>query len=88
MNVAIWMLSGALVGWLGYSVLGFNQARGKMVSIVIGAIGGFVGGNLVAPMFITSSPPSEFSFPALVFAAAFAAAFLAIGNLMYTRWGV
>jgi uncharacterized membrane protein YeaQ/YmgE (transglycosylase-associated protein family) len=88
MNIAVWMLSGALVGWLGYSVLGFNQARGKMVSMVIGAIGGVVGGNLVAPMFITSSPPSEFSFPALVFAAAIAAAFLAVGNLMHNRWGV
>ena len=39
MNIAVWMLSGAIVGWLGYSVLGFNEARGKMVSIVIGAIG-------------------------------------------------
>src|SRR3954451_13665375 len=36
MNIATWMLSGALVGWLGYSVLGFNQARGKMVSLIIG----------------------------------------------------
>jgi uncharacterized membrane protein YeaQ/YmgE (transglycosylase-associated protein family) len=88
MNIAIWMLSGALVGWLGYSVLGFNEARGKMVSIVIGAIGGMVGGNLVAPMFITSSAPNEFSFPALVFAAAIAAAVIAIGNLMHNRWGV
>jgi uncharacterized membrane protein YeaQ/YmgE (transglycosylase-associated protein family) len=88
MNIAIWMLSGAIVGWFGYSVLGFNEARGKMVSMVIGAIGGIVGGNLVAPMFIASLPPGDFSLPALIFAAAIAAAFIAIGNLMHNRWGV
>jgi uncharacterized membrane protein YeaQ/YmgE (transglycosylase-associated protein family) len=88
MNIAIWMLCGAIVGWVGYSVLGYNEARGKMVSIVIGAIGGVVGGNLVAPMFITSSAPGEFSLPALIFAAAIAATFVAVSNLVHNRWGV
>lgn len=88
MNITVWMLSGGIVGWLGYTVLGFNEARGKMVSIVIGAIGGVVGGNLVAPMFITSSAPGAFSLPALIFAAAFAVTFVAVGNLVHNRWGV
>ena len=88
MNIAVWMLSGAIVGWLGYSVLGFNEARGKMVSIVIGAIGGVVGGNLVAPLFTAVAAPGDFGFPALLFAAAIAAVFLAIGNLVHNRWGV
>jgi uncharacterized membrane protein YeaQ/YmgE (transglycosylase-associated protein family) len=88
MNIAIWILSGAIVGWLGYSVLGFNEARGKMVPIVIGAIGGIVGGNLVAPMFTAAPASGDFSFLAMIFAAAVAAAFLAIGNLLHNRWGV
>jgi uncharacterized membrane protein YeaQ/YmgE (transglycosylase-associated protein family) len=88
MNIAMWLLAGGIVGWLGYTVLGFNEARGKMVSIVLGAIGGVVGGNLVAPMFITAVAPGDLSLAALVFAAAVAAAFLAIGNLLYNRWGV
>jgi len=88
MNIAVWMLTGAIVGWLGYSILGFNEARGKMVSLVIGAIGGVVGGNLVAPMFGAAAAPGDFSFLALVFAAAIAAAFLAVGNLLHNRWGV
>jgi uncharacterized membrane protein YeaQ/YmgE (transglycosylase-associated protein family) len=88
MNIAVWMLSGAIVGWLGYSVLGFNEARGKMVSMVIGAIGGVVGGNVVAPMFAAAAVPGDFGFAALVFAAAVAAVFLAIGNLVHNRWGV
>ena len=45
MNIVIWMLSGAIVGRLGYSVAGLNDARAKRVSIVIGAFGGVVGAN-------------------------------------------
>jgi len=66
MNMALWMVSGALVGWLAYSVLGFNEARGKPVSAV----------------------SAHFSVPAVFFAIVMAAAFLAIGDLLYTRWGL
>jgi uncharacterized membrane protein YeaQ/YmgE (transglycosylase-associated protein family) len=88
MNIAIWMLAGAILGWVGYSFLGFNEARGKLVSIIIGAVGGFFGGQMVAPMFTAAAVPSDFSLSALFFAAAVAAAFLALGNLVHNRWGV
>jgi hypothetical protein len=60
-----------------------------MVSIVIGALGGFIGGKMIAPMFTAVAlAPGDFSAPALLYAAAVAAAFLAVGNLVYRRWGV
>jgi uncharacterized membrane protein YeaQ/YmgE (transglycosylase-associated protein family) len=88
MNIVIWMLAGAILGWLGYSVLSFNEERGRLVSIVIGAIGGIVGGKVVAPVFTTVAATGEFSMPALLIAATVAATFLAIGNLVHNRWGV
>ena len=50
MNLVIWILSGAIVGRLGYSVAGLNDTRAKRDSIVIGALGGMVGGSLVAQL--------------------------------------
>lgn len=88
MNVVMSMLAGGILGWVGYSFLGFNEARGRMVSIVIGALGGFFGGQMVAPMFTAAAAPGDFSLSAMLFAAAFAAAFLAAGNLAHSRWGV
>jgi uncharacterized membrane protein YeaQ/YmgE (transglycosylase-associated protein family) len=88
MNIVMWMLAGGILGWVGYSQLGFNEGRGKMVSILMGATGGFLGGKMVAPMFSAAAVPSDFSLSALFFAAAVAAAFLAVGNLVYNRWGV
>lgn len=89
MNIAMWMLAGSILGWLGYSFLAFNEKRGMAVSIVIGAMGGFIGGKMIAPMFTAAAAvPGDFSLPALFFAAAVAAAFLAVGNLVSSRWGV
>jgi uncharacterized membrane protein YeaQ/YmgE (transglycosylase-associated protein family) len=88
MNIAIWILAGGILGWVGYAFLGFNTARAKMVPILIGAAGGFFGGKVIAPMFTAVAVPVNFSMVALLFAAAVAAAFLAAGNFVYNRWGV
>lgn len=88
MNIATWLLAGVIIGWLAYSMLGFNPARGKPASMAIGAMGGVVGGSMVAPMFTAAAVPGNFSFSGLFFAAAIAAALLAIGDMLYGRWGV
>ena len=88
MNIALCMLAGGILGWLGYTYLGYNEKRGRIMSIVIGATGGFFGGKMLAPMFTAAAAPGDVSVGALFFAAAVAAAFLAIGNLVENRWGV
>jgi uncharacterized membrane protein YeaQ/YmgE (transglycosylase-associated protein family) len=88
MIIATWMLAGAIVGWLCYSVLGVNEARGKAVSIFIGAMGGVVGGSMIAPMLTAAAAPGALSLAGLLVAAAVAAALLAIGELLSYRWGV
>ena len=89
MNIVIWMLAGGILGWVGYAFLALNEERGMVVSVIIGTGGGLFGGKLIAPMFTAAAAvPEAFSLSALFFAAAVAAAFLAIGNLVGKRWGV
>lgn len=89
MNIVMWVLAGGILGWAGCAYWGFNQERGKIISMIIGAMGGFVGGKMIAPMFTAvAAVPDAFSISALFFAAAVAAAFLAVGNLVHSRWGV
>lgn len=89
MNIVVWMLAGAALGWIGISFLRFNEGRGTLVSMVIGTVGGLFGGKIMAPMFTAAAAvPDAFSASALIFAVALAAAFLAIGNLVYERYGV
>jgi uncharacterized membrane protein YeaQ/YmgE (transglycosylase-associated protein family) len=89
MNIAIWLLAGAFLGWAAYSYLNLNLERGVKISVAIGAAGGLIGGKVLAPMFLAPvAVPADFSTPALFIAAVAAAAFLFAGNLVYSRWGV
>ncbi len=67
----------------------FNRDRGMIVSIIIGAVGGFFGGSVLAPMFgAVTDTSNSFSLFSLFVALAAAAGCLAIGNLLSRRYGV
>jgi uncharacterized membrane protein YeaQ/YmgE (transglycosylase-associated protein family) len=90
MNIALWMLAGAALGWASHDFLRMNIERGRWASIAIGAAGGLLGGKFVAPMFaaaaLPGALPDAFSISAMLFAAAVAATFLVIGNLVSNRF--
>ena len=89
MNIVMWIVAGGILGWVGFAFVGFNEDRGMVVSVIIGSVGGLFGGKLIAPMFTAAATiPDAFSLSAVFFAAAVAAAFLAVGDLVDKRWGV
>jgi len=88
MNIVMWMLAGAILGWIGFSYMRFNEERGLLVSAIIGAVGGLIGGQLIAPMFTEAAVAGAFSTSGMVFAAIVAAGLLFAGNLVHDRWGV
>jgi uncharacterized membrane protein YeaQ/YmgE (transglycosylase-associated protein family) len=89
MNIAMWVLAGGVLGYMAYVHLKVNEERGLVISIIIGVVGGFLGGNVVAPMLgAVTDTPNDFSLFSLTIALASAAACLAIGNLASKRFGV
>ncbi len=90
MNIAVWVLAGAAIGWAAYALLKFNEYRGIAVSLVLGAAGGFLGGNVITPMLTSPAPAVAEGFDplGLLVAGIGAAALLALGNLVYKRFGV
>ena len=60
MNIVMWMLAGAILGWIGFTYLRFNEGRGMMISVIIGAVGGLVGGNMIAPLFTATYGAGSF----------------------------
>jgi len=89
MNIMIWLLAGGVAGSVGYSHMRLNEDRGMIVSTIIGVIGGFFGGNVLAPMLgAVADAANSFSLFSLVVALACAAGCLAIGNLLSRRYGI
>jgi len=89
MNIAMWVLAGGVIGWAGYTLLKVNEERGMVISIIIGMVGGFFGGNVLAPILgAVADAPNDFSLFSMTIAMASAAGCLAIGNLVSNRYGV
>lgn len=87
MEILVWILVGSLLGWVSYSRFSFNEERGRNVSMILGAVGALIGAKAIAPMFVTM-PIGGFSASGVFFAGAAALGALALGNLVYNRWGV
>lgn len=89
MNFAMWVLAGGVLGWIGFAYFKANSERGMVLSVIIGAVGGLLGGNVLAPMLgAVADAPNDFSMFSLLIAMASAAACLALGDLVSDRYGV
>ena len=51
MGLILWILIGALVGWLSSKVVGTDQDQGWIANIVLGIIGGVLGGAVSSFIF-------------------------------------
>ena len=86
MNFIIWLVAGAVVGWLATSLMG--QRDGLLTNIVVGIVGAFVAGYVLSPLFgISTINQSNFSLPALLISVGGAVILLAVLSLFRRRGG-
>ncbi len=46
MNIFVWLIFGALAGWIASMIMGKNNKMGAIANIIVGIIGAFLGGWL------------------------------------------
>jgi len=81
MNFILWIIVGAIIGWLASVLMRTNSRQGLLMDIVVGIIGAFVGGLLLSPLFgIATINQRDFSMPALLVSLAGAVILLAVVN--------
>lgn len=47
MNILLWVLFGALAGWIASMLTGTNQSQGAVGNIIVGIIGAVIGGFIM-----------------------------------------
>lgn len=47
MNILVWIVVGAIAGWLASLVMKTNRQQGLLEDIIIGIVGGFIGGVIL-----------------------------------------
>ena len=78
-NLILWLLFGALVGWLASIVMRTDAQQGALLNIVVGIIGAMIGGFLFGGSTLNDS---NFNLSALLVSFVGAVILLAIVNLV------
>ena len=83
-NFILWLLFGALVGWLASIVMRTDAQQGALLNIVVGIIGAMLGGFLFNLLGLsgTNINNSNFSLSSLIVSFIGAVILLAIVNLV------
>lgn len=77
MNIILWIIFGALAGWIASMIMGTNREQGAIANIVVGIIGAFLGGFIMQT--ITGDDQVDgFNLTSLIVAVAGAVVLLAI----------
>lgn len=67
LNLIIWVVAGALIGWAASIILQTNNRHGLVADILVGIVGAFLGGYFLSPLFnVDTINEGDFSIPALL----------------------
>jgi uncharacterized membrane protein YeaQ/YmgE (transglycosylase-associated protein family) len=82
MNIIIWLIVGAIVGYVAGTIMRTNSQQGLLLDIVVGIVGAFVAGYFLSPIFgVGTINQNNFSLPALLVSLGGAVILLAVVNL-------
>jgi len=81
-NFIVWIIVGAVIGWLASVIMKTNSRQGLIADIVVGIVGAFLAGIFLSPLFnIGTINEGDFSIPALLVSLGGAIILLAISKL-------
>jgi uncharacterized membrane protein YeaQ/YmgE (transglycosylase-associated protein family) len=83
MNLIIWLVVGGLIGWVASMLMRTDGQQGLILNVVVGIVGAFIGGWLLAPMFGAGTiNQNDFSVGGLAVSLLGAVILLAVVNLV------
>ena len=86
MNFILWLIIGGLLGWVASMIMGTNDKQGMFLNVIVGIVGAFLGGLVLAPLFNTGTiNQGDFSFSSLLVSLVGAVLLLAIVNFFRRR---
>ena len=66
-NFIVWLIAGALVGWVASLIMKTSGQQGLIIDIVVGIVGAFLAGYFLSPVFgVSTINQGNFSLPALL----------------------
>jgi len=86
MSFISWIVVGGVLGWIASMIMKTNERQGIILNIIVGIVGAFLGGLLLAPLLGTGTiNQSDFSIGSLMVSLLGAVILLAIVNFFRRR---
>jgi len=78
----LWIIVGALIGWVASIIMKTNGRQGLIADIIVGIVGAFVAGYFLSPLFnVSTINEGNYSLPALLVSLGGAVILLIISKL-------
>lgn len=68
MGIILWLIFGALAGWIASLIMGTNRSQGLLLDIVMGILGALIGGFLSSSLLGRGVNNNPFDIMSLVIA--------------------
>ena len=82
-NFIVWIVVGAIIGWVASKIMGTSGQQGLLLDIVVGIVGALLAGWFLTPLFgVGTINQANFSLPALLVSLLGAVILLAIVRLV------
>jgi uncharacterized membrane protein YeaQ/YmgE (transglycosylase-associated protein family) len=81
LDFIIWIVMGAIIGWLASLIMRRNAQQGLLLDIIVGIVGSFIGGWVAGLLGFGDADLTTFDISSLLFALLGAIILLAIVNL-------
>jgi uncharacterized membrane protein YeaQ/YmgE (transglycosylase-associated protein family) len=86
MDTLIYLMIGALVGWVASRLMGTDRQMGLLLNVIVGIVGAFITGWFISPILgISTINEGNYSLPALLVSLGGAVLLLAVVNLYRAR---
>jgi uncharacterized membrane protein YeaQ/YmgE (transglycosylase-associated protein family) len=66
MNLIIYLIFGALVGYVASRIMGTNSQQGLLLDIVVGVVGAFLAGYFISPLVGVGTINEAITLPTLL----------------------
>jgi len=81
MGFLVWLIVGGIVGWLASLIMRTDAQQGILLNVIVGIVGAFLGGLLIAPLVGVGSINEGISIGSVIVSLIGAVILLAIVNL-------
>ena len=87
MNIIIYLIAGAIVGYIASRIMRTNSQQGLLLDIVVGVVGAFVAGWFLSPIFSVGTINNAVTLPTMLVTLGGAVLLLFVVNL-FRRGGL